>query len=69
MVEMAEFGRTAKVPWQLVSVRGNLDGAVVDDSKILLAGMDEPEEGGRLLKGLKNTTTFDAVPPVRCWSW
>ncbi|PKB63230.1 MAG: hypothetical protein BZY67_01130 [SAR202 cluster bacterium Io17-Chloro-G1] len=70
--QLAEFGRTAKAPRQLVSVRGNLDSSLVGDLKVLLTGLDEPEEGSRLLAGLKkprNLRPCRRMPLASSWRW
>ncbi len=57
------FDKTIEVPRQLVSVGRDLDGEVVERVRELLAGLDETEEGRRLLAGLKKTSKFDPLPP------
>ena len=56
------FGRTAAVPRQLVSVRPGLDPELVTGVLDLLTGLDETEEGRKLLEGLKKTKKFDEIP-------
>ena len=56
------FGRTAAVPRQLVSVRPGLDPELVTRVRELLTGLDETEEGRKLLEGLKKTKKFDELP-------
>ena len=61
MSQIVTLGQTIKVPRQLVSVRPGLDPQVVDRVRELLIGLDQTEEGMRLLLGLK-TTKFDPFP-------
>jgi len=54
--------RTMAVPIELVSVRLGLQSELVDSIRGHLLGMDQTEEGLRVLKNLENTARFDALP-------
>ncbi len=58
------FDRTISVPRQLVSVRPDLDAALVLEVRALLLSLDQTEEGRLLLEGLKKTRKFDPLPPA-----
>ena len=55
--------RTVTVPRQLVSVRPGLNAALVARISELLIGLEDTDEGRVILKGLKSTKRFDALPP------
>jgi phosphonate transport system substrate-binding protein len=53
---------TEAVPRNLVCVRRNLDPRVTNALRDLLLGMDEDEEGRKVLKGFEETAKFDPCP-------
>ena len=61
---IVSFDRTISVPRQLVSVRPDLDTALVLEVRALLLSLDQTEAGQKLLEGLKKTRKFDPLPPA-----
>ncbi len=61
--QIVAFDRTMAVPRQLVSVRPGLPPDMVSKITELLMGLDQTEEGRKLLASLKNTRKFDQPAP------
>ena len=61
--QLIVFDRTIRVPRRILSVRPGLDPEVVSKVREILVGMDQTEEGRRILKGFKKTKKYDALPP------
>jgi phosphonate transport system substrate-binding protein len=53
---------SGSLPRHLVSVRRNLSEAVVKRLKEILLGMDQDDEGQKILRQTDNTTKFDMLP-------
>jgi len=60
--ELTMFGSTIVVPRQLVSVRAQLDPAIVTRVTQVLSDMDQSERGREVLEGFKKTKKFDQLP-------
>ena len=63
MDQLSNFGRTIEVPRQVVSARPGLPPELRDKVRELLIGLDQTEEGRRILEALKHTKKFDLLPP------
>ena len=61
-LQLTAFGQTLSVPRQLVLVRPGLEPGLVRKIRGLLIGLEDTNEGLELLKGLKDTQRFDALP-------
>lgn len=60
--QIVTFDQTVAVPRQLVAVRPGLEPELVLRIRDLLMGLDQTDDGQKMLKGLKNTARFDPLP-------
>jgi phosphate/phosphite/phosphonate ABC transporter binding protein len=60
--QIVKLGETAPFPRNLVSVRKDLDPAIVKRLKDVLLAMDKDEEGKKVLAKTDETNKFDALP-------
>ena len=60
--EFTILAQTEKLPRHLVSVRADLDPELAGRIETILLGMQDDEEGRRILEKLDRTTKFDRLP-------
>jgi len=61
--QLVAVDHTISVPRQFVSVGPGLDQEMTDTIVDLLAGLEHFEQGQQILKGMRKTKRYDALPP------